>query len=1028
MLLSDISLKRPVFATVVLIALVVLGAMDYFSLPVEEYPPMEFPYVAVQLVQPGASPEQMQKKVIKKVEDSMAEVSGVKHIYAQVSEGSAFVYAEFTLDTKSETAAQDVRDKMSSIRGDLPDDVKDPVVMTFKPSETPIVSLVISGDKSIRELTRLTDDIVKKRISAVNGVGSINEYGSQEREIEVYLNLDKLNAFGLTAADVTNALKSENLGFSAGNIEEGNTSISLKTSGEVTSIRNFSMLPIARKNGVVIYLSDVARVEDSCKKIESIARYQRKNAIGIDVLKQSGKNTVQVADDIKLALKEAQSQLPAGVSVAVVKDNSVNIRNSVSNVVHSLIEGALLAVLIVFIFLKNVKTTLISAVAIPTSIITTFLFMKLLGFSLNTMSLGALSLCVGLLIDDAIVVIENIERHRRMGKGAMAAAKDATSEIGLAVTATTLAIVAVFLPLAMMSGIVGQFFRQFGLTAVAAVLMSLLVSFTLVPLLSSRHLGSEREIQWPVIGKLLHRFNQWFDGLSNSYEKLLRYVLKRRWRTVALAVGIFVISLFMLPLLGSEFMASSDIGELNITADIDEGTTIQGAEDIAKQIEKHLEKFPGIKKEYVTIQSSQDTVFLKLIPRTERKKGIDEIAKEIRHDLSDIPGVQIAVTSGSDMGGGKPFELSILGDDMGKLRVYGEQLQRIVENTPGAADVSISYRPGKPEESININRDRANDLGVSTATAGSALQTLYTGTVVNQYEDGDTRSDVRVQLEPEQKKSLNVLDRIYVNSSGDSKTIPLSSVVDVKYVPSSGLIKRMDRQMQVTVSANIEDASLGKFNDAVMKKVGTDLRLSDGYTTYAGGSTDQMNEVFGSMGLAIMTGILFIFFVLASQFESFIDPFSIMLALPMALIGAIAGLLITGSNLSIDSMIGILLLMGLVTKNAILLIDYMKHQRAAGVERTEAFVAAGRVRLRPIVMTTLAMIFGMIPMALALGEGAEASAPMADTVIGGLITSTILTLVIVPVIYTLFDDLKNRLKRGKLSHSFDIDEDDISEI
>lgn len=1029
MLLSDVSLKRPVFATITLVALVVLGFMNFFKLPVEEYPPMEFPYVAVQLIQPGASPEVLQKKVVKKVEDSIAEISGVKHIYAEVSEGSAFVYAEFTLDTKADKAAQDVRDKMGSIRGDLPDDLKEPVVMQFKMNEIPILSIVVKGDKSIRELTRLTDDIVKKRISAVNGVGSIKVSGSQEREIKVYLDLDKLNAYGLTASDVTNALRSENMGFPAGSIDEGNTTISLKTSGEIESTKGFVNLPVAHKNGIVIYLGDVARVEDGIKKVESLSRYQGKNAISIDILKQSGKNTVEVTDNIKKALDEARAQLPAGVDIEIVKDTSVNIRNAVSNVLHSLIEGGVLAVVIVFIFLKNVRTTLISAVAIPTSIITTFLVMKIMGFSLNTMSLGALSLCVGLLIDDAIVVIENIERHRQMGKGALAAAKDATSEIGLAVMATTFAIVAVFLPIGMMTGIIGQYFRQFGITAVAAVLMSLVVSFTLVPLLSSRHLGSEEEVHWPGIGKLLHKFNEWFDGLSNTYEKVLRYVLKRRWRTVALAVGIFVLSLFMIPMLGSEFMASSDIGEINISATMDEGTSLQGADNIAKQMEARLSKFKGIKQLYVTIQPSSASVFIKLVPRSERDLGVKDVAQQMRRALHDIPGVQTAVSTGGDAGGGggKPFELSILGDDMGKLRVYGEQLQKIVQSVPGAADVSMSYRPGKPQDSIVINRDKANDLGVSTAVAGSVLQTLYTGTVVNQYEDGDSRSDVRVQLEPDQRKSINVLDRVYVSSSagGDSKNVPLSSVVDVKFEPSAGYIKRLDRQMQVTVSANVENVSIGKFNEAVMAKVGKDLKLSEGYTTYSGGMADMMAETFGSMGLAIMTGIMFIFFVLAAQFESYIDPLSIMLALPMALIGAIGGLLIMNSNLSIDSMIGILLLMGLVTKNAILLIDFIKHRRACGIDRAEAIVEAGKVRLRPIIMTTLAMIFGMVPMALALGEGAEARAPMAYTIIGGLITSTILTLVVVPVIYTLFDDLKNKFRKGKFAHAFDIDEDQV---
>ncbi|KUG04955.1 rnd multidrug efflux transporter [hydrocarbon metagenome] len=1018
MFLSNLSLKRPVLATVSILALIILGINSFMGLNINDWPELEFPYIAVTIVQPGATPEQMESKVARKVEEAIGQISGVKHIYTEVHEGAAVTWAEFTLETKAQTAAQDVQDKLGSIRGQLPADIEEPVIVRYDPSMAPIVSLAVTGDVSILELSTLVDKVIKTQLETISGVGSVNVVGNEEREIHLNLDLDKLNAYGLTTAEVIESLSRENMDIPAGSMSSEERKVILRTTGQIKDLEGFGQLPAASRNGVQIYIKDIAQVEDGIKEKDSVARYQGHPVVGLDIVKQSGSNTVVIAERIKEAVDTINSQLPSGVKIEVVRDNSLYIRSSVNHVLSTLFEGSLLAILTVFLFLRNWRSTLIAALAIPTSIIATFFALRLMNFTLNTMSLMALSLSVGLLIDDAIVVIENIIRHLNMGKTPFEAAREGTSEIGLAVTATTFTVIAVFLPVGMMTGQVGQFFKQFGFTVVFAVLVSLLVSFTLVPLLASRYLDREEESSAGPIGRFLAWFNRGFDWFAEQYRRLLKAALLHRWRTLVAALAVFLGSLMVIPFMGSSFVPTSDLGECSMVVEFDAGLNLEAAGKVTEKVEEILNTYPEIIKTYATVNTEEAIVFIKMVDKTEREQTLTQVAAEIRQELRSIPGIRISMLFNTGIAEEKAWAFRLQGEDLDQMLLYAEQAQGILETIPGAVDVSCSYKPGKPEVKLEVKQDQAADLGVSTAYIATTMRTLLTGTVVGQYEQGAERFDVRLRLQDAQRQDVQDLARIYLPAGwgmtgAPSALIPLDQVTEPVFSTSASVIDRYDRSREIVLSGNLDGLSLGEFNEIFEQRVQEEMPLAEGYHLSAGGDAERMDDVFQSMGMAFVMGVLFIFLILAAQFESYIDPLSIMFALPLAIIGAILGLKVMGSDLSLVSLIGIIMLMGLVTKNAILLIDFTKQARARGVERSEAIQQAAATRLRPIMMTSTAMILGMVPVALALGIGAEQRAPMAHATIGGLITSTLLTLIVVPVIYTLLDDLINRTKSGR---------------
>ncbi|EKQ52217.1 MULTISPECIES: efflux RND transporter permease subunit [unclassified Clostridium] len=1009
--IANISIKRPVFISVVMIVLTILGYVSYGKLAINDMPDADLPYVSVRVTENGATPEAIESKITKKVEDAVQQISGVQNITSTVNSGSSQTVIEFDLSKDGEIAAQEVRDKISSVRGQLPTDADDPVISKFDMSATSIISIAVYGSSNNQEMADFVDNTLKPKLYAVSGVGAINVSGEDTREIHIKLDNNKLQQYGLTSSAVINSIKSDNIDQSTGKVIDGDNEISITTTSKIQKVEDFKNILVSNKNGKEIRVKDIATVEDGIVERTSQAYYQGNPSIGIDIIKQSGSNTVEVAKDVKAALNKVKSSLPKDMKVEVVSDNSTSIQDTVNDVMKTIQQGCILAVIIVFLFLNEWESTLISALSLPISIITTFICLKQMNFSLNTMSLMALSLAVGLLIDDAIVVIENIVRHLHMGKSAIDAAREATSEIGFAVIATTSAVIAVFLPMAMIEGMLGKFFIEFALTIVFSMAISLFVSFTLVPMLSSKMLKEGKKEGKTFIGKFFRWFNDKFDVLAEKYSHLLAFLLHRRLIVLIACAGMFVGSIFIVPVLGFAMMPSTDKGQLTVSADFDAGITLNNAEQKTKQLEEIVKKNPEVQYIYSTVTSGSTSINITLVDKKQRKDSARDIAEKLRTDLKGLPGMEVTVTAPSMGGGGrssKDVTYDLVGSDREKVQAFAEKIKADMAKDPQASDVGINTSSGRPEVKIDVDRDKAADLGVNASDVANTLTTLFNGSTVTKYDGGTDRYDVKVLLQDDERSNINDLNEIYVSSSS-GKLIPITQVTKKVIGTTSSTLHRYNKQAQVELSTNVKGAATGTFQDQYLAKIKSEM--PEGVSLSIGGSNGSMQKSMVSMEQNAVLSILFLYLIMAAQFESFVDPIAIMFALPLAIIGAILGLFVCGSQLSMVALIGTIMLMGLVAKNGILLVDAAKERIKKGMPRNEALVQAGLVRLRPIVMTTLAMIFGMIPTALATGAGTEMRKPMAQAIIGGLITSTILTLFVVPIIYTLLDGLKRRFRR-----------------
>ncbi|MGE5313685.1 MAG: efflux RND transporter permease subunit [Acidobacteriota bacterium] len=1017
MKLANVSIERPVFATMMILALVVLGLFSYVKLNIDQYPDVDIPAVTITTVLPGAGPESIESDVTKKIEDAVNTIAGIDHIQSTSQEGVSIVVIMFKLEVDGKQAAQEVREKISAIRANLPNEIEDPVILRYDPASLPIMTLTVSGSRSEKEITTYTKDVIKKRLENVPGVGKVDLVGGAEREIQVVVDQARLQSYGLSITDVNQAVAAANLEVPAGNLIQGPRQLLLRTMGKYQSVDDFKRVVVASPGGKIVRLSDVAEVKDGVKERVSLTRVNGERAVGLNIQKQSGGNTVRVADALKKQIEKTQSELPSDLKIMIARDNSTFIRDSVGDVIFDILYGGLLAVIVVYLFLANIRPTIISALALPTSIIASFIVMYALNFTLNTMSLMALSLAVGLLIDDAIVVIENIYRHMHEGKSAFEAAKSATGEIGLAVMATTFTIVAVFVPVAFMPGIIGRFFYQFGITVSVSVLVSLFVAFTLTPMLSSRWLKKEDEDltnDGSILRRTLYYFNHFFEILSAKYQKAISWSLAHRKTVVLGSLALFFSSFILMRFLGSNFFPSSDQSEFNVTVNAAPGSSLEQTSAICRQIEQLAKERPEVTTTLTTIGAGNDpvtkaTVLVKLVKKHERKAGVEQIVSELRTRLKDIPGANIGFQTAQGPGGGtKPVIMSVRGEDLATLNGIAGKVEQIVRSTPGAVDVENSLENSKPELRIRIDRDKASDLGISVGLIATTLRSMVDGAVVTQFQDGDEQYDVRVQLAKNDRTSLENIRTMTIKSpkalpGGQKLLIPIASIADIRQGEGPSKINRYDRQREIRIDANLEGRLLGEVLGDIQKQVKT-LDVPSGYSAGVTGQGEQQAEAFGNILLSLGLAIIFVYIVLAMQFESFSLPFAIMLALPMSLIGAVFALLVFKSSLSVISMIGIIMLMGLVTKNGILLVDYANVLRATGLDRTKALVQAGATRLRPILMTTFAMIFGMVPVAFGMSEGSEFRAPMGQAVIGGLITSTLLTLFVVPVVYAVIDD------------------------
>ena len=1028
--LSGLAIRRPVFTTMVMLGLVVLGLFSYRRLPIDEFPEVDFPFVTVQTIYPGASPETVEREVTRRLEEAFNPIEGVDQITSMSLEGASLIIIQFDLERDGDAAAQDVRAKIESVRRDLPADIEPPVVQKFDPTAMPIMSLALSSsEREIVELTTLADETIRRRLESISGVGEVRVVGGVEKEVRVYLQPDRLRALGVSVAEVMAALRQQNMEIPAGRIERGAAEQLVRVAGRITDPNQFGDVIVANRNGEPIRLKDVARVEEGHEEERSLAFVNGERAVAIDILKVSGANTVEVADEVLEAVDELSRTIPGDVSIRVVRDNSVTIRQSVESVIHELLLGAFLTIVVVMLFLNDWKATAITSLALPVSVISAFILLDGLGFTLNNLTLMALSLSIGILIDDAIVVIENIVRHREMGEDHFTAASRGTREIVLAVMATTFSIVAVFVPVAFMGGIVGRFFFQFGLTVAWAVLVSLFVSFTLTPMLSAwwgvdPHKGEGGNFLTRLIG----RFNRWFDNQAARYRGVITWVLRHRKTTMGIAAASFVVALGLFPFIGGGFFPDSDNSEFAVTFETPEGSSLAYTRDKAMQILERLNELEGIDFTYTSIGSgligsvTAGEIYVKLVPRNERSLTQDELMVEARKRLGNIFGVDIAVLDAGGMGGAQaPLAVEVRGPDVRELQRVADDVARVVAGIPGIVDVQSSMGDPRPEFRIEVNREVAREVGLDIAQIAMTVQPLLAGQTATRWEDpsGEER-EVVVQIDPAQRVSVQDLETLPVatmlrGENGEAMMVPLGQVARIELGEAPAQIDRKDLQRIATVSANTEPwLSISKASSLIQQELAK-MDLPPGYSVHLGGETEQLVETFGYVVEALLLAVILIYLILASQFESFTQPLAIMLSLPLSLVGVLLALLITNDTLNMMSMIGVIMLMGLVTKNAILLVDNANERRMQGVDRFTALVEAGAVRLRPIMMTTAAMIFGMLPIALALGEGGGFRAPMARAVIGGLITSTMLTLLVVPVAYTYFDDIGAWVKRRFVS-------------
>ncbi len=1017
MKLADVSIDRPVFATMMILALIVLGLFSYMKLNIDQFPDVDFPYVTATTVLPGAGPEQIETDVTKKIEDAVNTIAGVDHIQSISQEGVSIVIIQFKLEVKGQQAAQDVREKIAAIRSDLPADIEDPVIQRLDPASTPIFTLTVSGEQSPKDITTFTKNVIKKRLETVSGVGRVDLIGGAEREIHVTVDAARLQAYNLSIQDVIQSVAAANVEIPAGNLEQGSRQILLRTMGKYTSVGDFAKVVVATPGGKVVHLSEVATVEDGIEEQKSLSRVNGMPAVGLSILRQSGSNTVRVADAIQKQIAKIRSELPPDMHLTIARDNSTFIRESVNDVIFDILYGGLFAVIVVYLFLANIRSTLISAIALPTSIIASFIIMFALNFTLNTMTLLALSLAVGLLIDDAIVVIENIYRHMQDGETPMEAAKAATSEIGLAVMATTFTIVAVFIPVAFMPGIVGRFFYEFGITVSVSVLVSLFVAFTLTPMLSSRWLTEKDEEltnEGNIIRRGLYWFNHAFTVLSQKYRDAIRWSLGHRAAVVLGSIGIFLFSFFLIRFLGTSFFPAMDQSEFNVVVTAAPGSSLAQTSNLCLSAEKVLRTFPEVTTTLTTIGAGNDpvtkgTILVKLVKKAERRKGVEQIMDEARREISRTAGANFGFQVSGGMGGNqKAAIMSVRGENLATLRDIAGQVEYVFRTTPGAADVENSLETSKPEVRLNIDREKASDLGINVGLIATSARAMVDGYVATKFQEGEEQYDVRVRLNKTDRSSLENVRAMTIKSTKDAGNgqkflIPLGSVADIQQASGPSKINRFDRQREIRIDANLNGRLLGEVLGDVQARI-KQAGLPSGYSVSVVGMGEMQAESFGNILLSLGLAIVFVYIVLASQFESFRYPFAIMLALPMSLIGAIVALILFNSALSVMSLIGIIMLMGLVTKNGILLVDFANVLRDRGHERSEALIMAGATRLRPILMTTFAMIFGMMPVALAFGEGSELRSPMGQAVIGGLITSTLLTLFVVPVVYSILDD------------------------
>ncbi len=1019
--LAQLCVRRPVFATMLILSLVVVGIFSYFSLGVDLFPKVDIPAVAVVVADPGASPQEIETEITKKVEDAVNTISQIDELRSTSSEGQSLVVISFDLSKNGDVAAQEVQNKVNLIIPDLPQSARPPVVQKFDPDATPVLQIAVSAPRSLRDITLIADKQIKQKLQNAKGVGQIAMIGGARREVHVLVDPVKLRAYNLTVTDVFNALRQQNLEMPGGSLMAGAQEFTVRTTGRVTDPAQFNQITVATRNGHVVKVGDIGYAEDSYEEPRSAARLDGVPAVTLVVAKQSGENTVATADEVRQRLKEISVALPKDVRAEVISDQSVFIKASVESLREHLIEGSILASIIIFLFLANIRTTLIAAVAIPTSIISTFALMAAMGFTLNQITMLALTLMVGIVIDDAIIVLENIYRFVEEKKMApMEAAVRGTREIGLAVMATTFSLLAVFLPVGFMGGIVGRFMSAFGFTSAFAIAVSLLVSFTLTPMLCSRFVKPPEESS----GRHSSKESFIFRHLDTQYTRVLEWSMAHRRVVVgasALAM-LSIVPLFMV--VGKNFLPNDDESQYNVRVRTPEGTSLAATTNLAERIAQDIRKLPGVAHTLMTTGGGADKsvnnslIYVRLTEASGRRFSQQELMQRTRALMKTYPreihtGVELVnAVGGNDSNA--DIQYFIQGPDLEKLATYSDQMLSRMQNIPTLADADTTLRSGKPEVRLEIDRPRAADLGVSVVDIEQALNTLVAGQVASSFNAGEDQYDVRVRAEEQFRGSADGLSKMTVPSSKIGST-GLDEVVHIRAGTGPSSIERLGRQRQVMLTGNVlaggSEAGIINRMDQFAKEIG----MGPDYQVGLAGRSKELGRTGYYFVLAFALTFIFMYIVLAAQFESFIHPVTILLTLPLAVPFGILSLLIAGQTVNIFSGLGLLLLFGIVKKNAILQIDHTNGLRASGMPRYEAIIQANRDRLRPILMTTMALVAGMLPLVVSFGTGAATNRSIGVLVVGGQSLCLLLTLLAVPVFYSLFEDLGESFSSGRLA-------------
>jgi HAE1 family hydrophobic/amphiphilic exporter-1 len=1020
--LAQLCVRRPVFATMLITALVVVGIFSYFSLGVDLFPKVDIPTVLVTVVNPGASPEEVETEITKKIEDAVNTISQVDELRSVSSEGQSQVIITFLLSKNGDVAEQEVQNKVNLIVNDLPQTAKQPVVQKFDPDAAPILQVAVSAPRSLRDVTLIADKQIKRSLENAKGVGDVSIVGGAKREIHVLVDPGKLRAYDLTITDVFNALRAQNLELPGGSLQAGAREFTVRTTGRVAEAAQFNQIAIANRNGYVVKVSDIGYAEDSYEEPTSASRLDGVPAVTLVVAKQSGENTAATADEVRARLDEIKKSLPKDVKAEVIADQSVFIKASVESIQKHLIEGSIFAAIIIFIFLANFRTTLIAAIAIPTSIISTFALMAAMGFTLNNVTMLALTLMVGIVIDDAIIVLENIFRFiEEKNMPPFTAAIQGTKEIGLAVMATTMSLLAVFLPVGFMGGIVGRFMSSFGFTSAFAIAVSLLVSFTLTPMLCSRFLKAPEQKPGE---RHSSKESFVFRHLDAWYTRMLVWSMAHR-KTVVLASVLVVLSIVPLfALVGKNFLPDDDASQYNVLVRTPEGTSLAATTNLAERVAQDVRTLPGIEHTLMTAGASADasvnnaTIFVALKDLDKRAVTQQELMGRTRELLKKYPAdIHTSVELVSTVGGNQSnadIQYFVQGPDLDKLAQYSDKLLEKMKTIPNLVDGDSTLRSGKPEVQLTIDRPHAADLGVSVQDIEMALNTLVAGQVASTFKAGEDEYDVRVRAAEEFRASPEALARMTVPSS-KGRGVGLDEVVRIAPGTGPSSINRINRQRQVTLTANVVHGGSEAAILAAMDQLSDGLHMDPGYISGKTGASKELGRTGYYFALAFSLTFIFMYIVLAAQFESFIHPVTILLTLPLAVPFGIVSLLIAHQTVNIMSGLGLLLLFGIVKKNAILQIDHTNGLRETGMARYDAIIQANRDRLRPILMTTIALVAGMAPLVIANGTGAATNRSVGVLVVGGQSLCLVLTLLVVPVFYSLFEDLGESFSSGRIA-------------